>query len=105
MNILSNAIKFSSTAGKIIFTSKLSVNSVNKDVVEISISDQGPGIPEEDRESVFNKFVQIKKNISNSGGTGLGLAITKEIIKEHKGEIWVDNNDTAGATFYFTLRI
>lgn len=105
MNVLSNAIKFSPTAGKIIFTSKLSVNSVNKDVVEISVSDQGPGIPEEERESVFNKFVQIKKNISNSGGTGLGLAITKEIITEHKGEIWVDNNDTVGATFYFTLRI
>lgn len=105
MNILSNAIKFSPTSGKIIFTSKLSVNSVNKEVVEISISDQGPGIPEENRESVFNKFVQIKKNMSNTGGTGLGLAITKEIIKEHKGEIWVDNNDTTGSIFYFTLRI
>ena len=105
MNLLSNAIKFSPNAGTIVFTSKSKINAVNKNVVEISISDQGPGIPEDDRESVFNKFVQIKKNISNAGGTGLGLAITKEIIKEHKGEIWVDNNDIAGATFYFTLRI
>lgn len=108
MNILSNAIKFSPDAAKIIFTTKMSINSVNKHVVEISVSDQGPGIPKEDQESVFNKFVQIKKNISNSGGTGLGLAITKEIILGHKGDVWVNNNnnnDNAGATFHFTLLI
>ena len=105
MNILSNAIKNSPDEGSIIFTARMSNNSVNKDVLKVAIADQGPGVDKEEQESIFNKFVQIKKNISNSGSTGLGLAITKEIIQAHKGDVWISNNDDGGATFYFTLPV
>lgn len=105
MNILSNAIKNSPDEGSIIFTAIMSKNSVNKDVLKVAIADQGPGVVKEEQESIFNKFVQIKKNISNSGSTGLGLAITKEIIQAHKGDVWISNNDDGGATFYFTLPV
>lgn len=105
MNILSNAIKNSPHEGSIIFTAIMSKNSVNKDFLKVAIADQGPGVVKEEQESIFNKFVQIKKNISNSGSTGLGLAITKEIIQAHKGDVWISNNDDGGATFYFTLPV
>lgn len=103
INLLSNAIKYSPDGGEILFSSEISKNALNKEVVKISIADQGPGIAEEEHDSIFNKFVQIKKNVSNSGSTGLGLAITREIIQAHKGEIWLKNNDDGGSTFYFTL--
>jgi len=102
-NILSNAIKYSPDGGNITFTSELSKNRLNKDIVKISIADQGPGVVVEEHDSIFNKFVQVKKSVTNSGSTGLGLAITREIIQAHKGEVWLSNNDDGGATFYFTL--
>lgn len=106
MNLLTNAIKFSSEGGQITFSSKIGEN-INKagEVVHISIADQGTGIPPDEHKSVFNKFVQVKKQVSIAGGTGLGLAICKEIINEHKGSIWCENNDGAGVTFSFTLPI
>ena len=106
MNLLSNAIKFSPNGGRIIFTSKIDKN-INKsgEAVYISITDQGPGIPPDEHESIFNKFVQVKKQVSSTGGTGLGLAICKEIINEHKGNIWCENNDGPGVTFSFILPI
>jgi len=106
MNLLSNAIKFSPEGGHITFSAKIMKNTNNSgEEIHISITDQGPGIPPDEHESVFNKFVQVKKQASNTGGTGLGLAICKEIIKEHKGSIWCDNNDGPGVTFSFILPI
>ena len=104
MNLLNNAIKFSPQGGKITFSTKVEKNT-NKsgEVACISIIDQGPGIPPDEHESIFNKFVQVKKQVSSAGGTGLGLAICKEIINEHKGSIWCENNERAGVTFTFTL--
>lgn len=104
-NILSNAIKFSPSKGKITFSIDMTVNTLNKDMVKICVSDQGPGIAEEEHETIFNKFIQIKKSINNAGGTGLGLAITKEIINEHKGNVWCENNNNEGVTFCFVLPV
>lgn len=104
-NLLSNAIKFSPQGGTISIASKLNITPDNLNEIQVSISDQGPGIDKEEHESVFNKFMQVKKNMSNSGGTGLGLAITKEIIKEHKGKVWCENNDDVGIAFFFTLPV
>lgn len=106
MNLLSNAIKYSPDGGQITISSKIDSN-IKKygEAAYISISDQGPGIPPDEHESIFNKFVQVKKQVSNAGGTGLGLAICKEIINEHKGSIWCENNDGPGVTFSFILPI
>ena len=66
----------------------------------LSVRDEGPGIPNDELEAVFDKFVQSSKTKSNSGGTGLGLAICQEIVSGHKGRIWAENNSGAGCIFY-----
>lgn len=106
INILSNAVKFSPVNGKIIITVKMDTNNINADnVINVSVADQGVGIEKNELDTIFNKFVQSKNNIINSSGTGLGLAISKEIIKEHNGRLWCENNKSSGAVFHFTLPV
>ena len=71
--------------------------------VLFSVIDQGIGIPENELDSIFDKFVQSSKTKTGAGGTGLGLAICKEIIDAHKGEIWAENNAEGGSIFSFML--
>jgi PAS domain S-box-containing protein len=107
-NLLDNAIKYSPEGGKItIEIQKLEPNA--KIIKEkklksgipyllIRIADEGPGIPKEYQEKIFEKFerVELKPGVK---GIGLGLAIVKNIIKLHKGEIWVESNGLKGSTF------
>jgi len=71
--------------------------------VKVSVSDRGPGIPEDELEAVFDKFVQSSKTKTGAGGTGLGLAICHEIICAHKGRIWAENKPEGGAMFSFEI--
>ena len=71
--------------------------------MHMSISDNGPGIPEGEMESIFNKFIQSSKTTIESGGTGLGLAITRELIQAHHGKIWCENRTVGGAAFHFLI--
>jgi len=96
-NLIDNAIKFSSSKSEILITTKKGDN------LEISIIDQGIGIPEHELNSIFDKFKQSSKTKTGAGGTGLGLAICKEIIRAHDGKIWAENNPEGGSTFSFTL--
>lgn len=109
MNLLSNAIKFSPDNTEIAYKIMKHDSSANQDdeaYVQISISDQGKGVAEKDREVIFDKFVQSDENENNFGGTGLGLAITRELIHTHNGEIWCQkNNDGVGAEFVFRLPV
>ena len=79
------------------------MEGVNTPALTIEIADEGIGIPEEELEEIFEKFVQSKKTKTGAGGTGLGLAICKEIIKAHQGLIWAENSFAGGATFSFSL--
>lgn len=99
-NLLSNAIKFCEPkTGKIIVDFKL-----GNEYVEISISDNGKGIPEEDHDYIFDKFYQSKhQNTIKPQGSGLGLAITKQIVEKHNGKIWAKKHVKSGATLVFTL--
>lgn len=112
-NLISNAIKFS-PKGKairiVIREDKLSIDGAitsqkPNNALRLTVSDEGIGVPEDELESVFDKFIQSSNTKSGSGGTGLGLAICKEIIEGHDGRIWAENNDTVGASFQFTLPI
>jgi len=69
-------------------------------LIEVAVSDSGPGIPEEALTRVFDPFFTTK-----TSGMGLGLAISRTIIEAHGGRIWVENNPTRGATFRFTLTV
>lgn len=73
--------------------------------VQISVIDDGPGIPQDRLHDIFNKFVQINRESHGTGykGTGLGLAICKEIVERHGGRIWVESEEGHGAGFHFTL--
>jgi signal transduction histidine kinase len=106
-NLLSNAFKFS-PKGKAVIIS-FDYGNINGngnsliDAIITSVKDEGIGIPEEELDSVFDKFVQSSKTKTGAGGTGLGLAICKEIIDGHNGKIWAENNPEGGATFNFLL--
>ena len=97
-NLLSNAVKFSPESGHV----ALSLRDCG-DAVEISVSDDGIGIPEEELETVFDKFYQSARTKTSAGGTGLGLAICREIVHGHRGQIWAENRPEGGARL--TLRL
>lgn len=99
-NLLSNAIKFCELK-----TGKISLDYKYKSgYVEVTVKDNGKGIPEQDLPFVFDKFYQSKnQNIIKPEGSGLGLSICKQIIENHNGKIWVENNKKSGVTFGFQL--
>jgi len=97
-NLLNNAIRFSPKDGIIDIVICSSGNSVR-----VSVRDRGPGIPQNELEAVFDKFVQSSKTKTGAGGTGLGLAICHEIIAAHKGRIWAENRLRGGAVFLFEI--
>lgn len=99
-NLITNAIKYKGQ-GK----GKVNISLSEKDDnVLFSISDNGIGIPAEEGESVFSKFLRAKNAVDKDPtGLGLGLYISKAIVNLSGGEIWFKNNEEGGVTFYFTL--
>ncbi|MCM3112802.1 cell wall metabolism sensor histidine kinase WalK [Lederbergia lenta] len=98
-NIISNALKYSPDGGQITFRLKELDGKV-----EISISDQGIGIPKENIDRVFQRFYRVDRARTRQlGGTGLGLAIAKEMISAQGGEIWAKSKEGKGTTILFTL--
>ncbi len=108
-NLLSNAIKHSPPGGEVTIEAaciKDSDPETGSDWIEVSVSDQGPGVPEEFHEKIFDKFRQVDNSIlASKGGTGLGLPISREIISRHSGKIWLDNSNGDGALFKFRILV
>ena len=99
-NLLGNAIRYSPREGTI----EVATRSLRRDgrrFVEVSVSDQGPGVPAADRERVFEPYVQAGE--SRRGGLGLGLAICRRLAEAHGGAIGVEPAPSGGARFAFTL--
>jgi signal transduction histidine kinase len=69
----------------------------------VAVVDDGPGIPSEDHQRVFQPFYQGASQGPSGSGTGLGLAICREIVLRHKGEIWFESELGTGSKFYFTM--
>lgn len=98
-NLLSNAAKFSSKDSSV----KISVLRLDKSI-RVTVTDKGPGIPEEFQSQIFQKFAQADSSDSRQkGGTGLGLNICKAIIEKMGGNIGFETKINKGATFYFDL--
>lgn len=102
INLLSNAIKFTPHGSeiKVIITD---TEYRKADAIKIQVSDQGIGIPDDEIDAIFEKFIQSSKTNTGAGGTGLGLPICKNIVAGHKGVIYARNNEGEGASFVLIL--
>ena len=100
LNLVGNAIKFTDQ-GEV----RIAANAVDGKF-RVAVTDTGPGIPEGERERVFQEFHQVdSSNTKTKGGTGLGLAIAKRIVELHGGRIWVESELGKGSTFLFELPV
>ncbi|MDY0041339.1 MAG: HAMP domain-containing sensor histidine kinase [Desulforhabdus sp.] len=100
LNLLGNAIKFSPRGSEVLI--KVEPNAQHDDV-RFSISDNGPGIPEEERMLVFQKYYRASGIKDEVDGVGLGLSISKHIVEAHGGFVWVESQVGRGSTFGFTI--
>ena len=101
LNLLSNAVKFTPEGGRITINARQTNGSV-----EISVTDTGIGIAEEDQPKVFEEFRQVGSDYAHKvEGTGLGLTLAKKFVELHGGKIWVESEVGKGSTFVFTLPI
>lgn len=99
-NLISNAFKFTPKGGKI----HCSLALDGKENVVFKICDSGPGIPDDLKQSVFERFYQVEESETRSyGGTGLGLSIVQEFVLLHKGNVSVINSSLGGAEFIVEL--
>ncbi len=100
-NLLSNAINYTPPGGKIRINLK-----VQDSFIEVSVKDNGMGIPESQKASLFQRFFRADNAVRmQTEGSGLGLFIAQNIIQNHKGRIWADSEENKGSIFYFTLPI
>jgi len=99
LNLLDNAIKYTTAGGKVTLHA-----SLKDKVVQVDISDTGIGISEKDLPRIFERFYRVDKARSRElGGTGLGLSIVKHIVQAHNGQAWVQSALGKGSTFSFTI--
>jgi two-component system, OmpR family, sensor histidine kinase KdpD len=99
MNLGENAIKYTPEGAEIVIAA-----TQTETAIEISVKDNGPGIPRKELPQIFDKFhrAEVTKRVP---GSGIGLAICKGIVEAHGGQIWVESEPGKGATFRFTLPI
>jgi signal transduction histidine kinase len=94
-NLVENAIKYSPEGGTVEVRAEATGGKIR-----FAVSDEGIGIPEADRERIFEKFTRLDPHMSQGvGGTGLGLYICRHLVEEMDGRIWVESNDGGGANF------
>ena len=99
-NLVDNAIKYGRPAGRVWIQARLAAEQL----IEVSVCDNGPGIPPEAIDRVFERFYRVDKARSREqGGTGLGLSIVKHIVQYHGGTVWAESELERGTTFSFTL--
>ena len=100
INLIENALKYGRDSGRI----TLEARAIPGERVEVRVHDDGPGIPPESRDRVFERFYRVDRaRARDTGGTGLGLSIVKHIINAHGGEVWVQSDPGSGCAFYFSL--
>jgi signal transduction histidine kinase len=99
LNLLTNAVKFTSSGGRVTLETKHDGAGV-----VVSVRDTGVGIAPVDQARVFEEFTQAgTAATSGQEGTGLGLALSRRLVELHGGKIWVESEPGKGSTFSFTL--
>ena len=99
-NLIDNAVKYTRRNGKVIVAAHR-----GKDFADITVSDTGIGIPEDELSYIFDRFYQVSRSRNPKNGFGLGLSIAKSIAESHKGKISVESQPGKGSTFTVTLPI
>jgi PAS domain S-box-containing protein len=100
INLLSNAVKYSPAANEV----KINVSRTG-DYVKVAITDTGIGIHVDDQKKIFERFYRAERITEKFPGVGVGLYVSKQIIKEHKGTLWVESVEDQGSIFNFTVPI
>lgn len=96
-NLVGNAIRYGPAEGAV------TIRALPRDgALRIEVSDEGPGVPADYQQAIFDKYVRVPG--AAAGGAGLGLFIASEIVHAHGGEIGVDCEPGHGATFWFTVK-
>ncbi|MCE9647585.1 MAG: PAS domain-containing protein [Chloroflexi bacterium] len=103
INLISNASKFTDE-GDIVVEVGLKPGPTGRNEVQVSVTDTGAGISEQDQAKLFQAFSQVDDSPTRkTGGTGLGLSICQHLVNMHGGRIWVESTVGKGSTFYFTI--
>ena len=98
-NLIANAIKFTPTSRcvRVLVETVHAVGEPDGSAVRLRVSDEGVGIPGEERQTVFEKFVQGSRTKTGAGGSGLGLAIVRQIVLDHRGDVVIGDSPGGGA--------
>lgn len=100
VNLLDNAVKYTPEEGTI----QLSILHRTSQKIQVTVCDDGPGIPPEQQEEIFEGHVRLKRDEAKEG-YGLGLALCRQVIRAHYGQVWVDSDANRGSCFHFTLPV
>jgi signal transduction histidine kinase len=105
VNLVANAMKFTRSEGTVVVCAEnADASHTDSGTIIVSVSDEGEGIPTEDRERIFEKFGQVEsRRAGRKMSTGLGLTFCKLAVEAHGGRIWVDSEIGKGSTFRFTI--
>ncbi|WP_413315911.1 histidine kinase [Prochlorococcus marinus] len=101
LNLIENALKFSNDGDTVEITMLHRTNQW----VQISVSDKGPGIPEEEQQRIFLDRVRLPQTSNETSGFGIGLSVCRRIVEVHGGKIWVVSQPGEGSCFYFTVPV
>jgi signal transduction histidine kinase len=102
-NLVDNAIKFTPVNGKAYV--RAGVKTAPQGFICVEVCDTGPGIPNEYKQTLFNRYEQVRERRGRRRGTGLGLTFCKLAVEAHGGKIWIEDNPAGGSIFAFTLPI
>jgi two-component system sensor histidine kinase KdpD len=103
-NLLENALRYAPPGSEILVTARASHGNPPSDPpgVVVTVADHGPGVPEEERERIFEEFTRVDAR-PDATGTGLGLAIVRSLVAAHDGRVWCQGTPGGGATIVFFL--
>jgi signal transduction histidine kinase len=98
VNLLSNASKYSPMEAQL----GLALQRQGDDLL-VQVHDQGPGLPADQRDQVFQRFVRLSNQDGTQPGVGLGLSVVRTVVEEHGGRVGVESSPGSGAVFWFTI--
>jgi signal transduction histidine kinase len=99
VNLLSTASKYGPLGEPI----DVSLEEMDDRWLRVSVADRGPGIPADERENLFSRFIRLDTQDNTQYGIGLGLSVVKAIVEEHSGEVGVEERPGGGSIFWFTI--